>query len=266
MLGPSYRPISLRCPAVKVLERLLLPELNNHLPVAPTQHGFRPNQSTTTTLLPFTHQITWGFNQRCPPYHTVTTSIDLSKAFDMVIHTKLISAPTPSPFRPNTKHWLSAYLQGWMTYVRYNHASSLQWHTRTGVPRGSYISPVLFNFFVSTYPRSDHLTTSYANDFTDSQSSTDYTAAASDLSEQVTQVSQWAEEYRLALSAPKSTVTLFNSDKRQSNATPQITLNNSTLSLERHPPRPSFHLRPTHQQPRLLHHSPPQHFKSSCWH
>ena len=50
-LGPNYRPISLLCPAAKVLERLLLPELNT-LPISPTQHGFRRNRSTTTALLP----------------------------------------------------------------------------------------------------------------------------------------------------------------------------------------------------------------------
>ena len=45
--GTSYRPISLLCPAIKVLERLLLPELRN-LPVSASQHGFRPVRSTTT--------------------------------------------------------------------------------------------------------------------------------------------------------------------------------------------------------------------------
>ena len=36
----SNRPISLLCPAVKVLERLLQPELSS-LPLLPNQHGFR---------------------------------------------------------------------------------------------------------------------------------------------------------------------------------------------------------------------------------
>ena len=80
----------------------------------------------------------------------MTMSIDLSKTFDMVIHTKLISAFTHSPLRPNTKRWLSAYLKGRMACVRYNHATSFQRHTRTSVPQGSCISAVLFNFFVST--------------------------------------------------------------------------------------------------------------------
>ena len=48
--GSSYRPISLLCPAVKVLERLLLPTLNEHLSLASHQHGFRSQRSTTSAL------------------------------------------------------------------------------------------------------------------------------------------------------------------------------------------------------------------------
>ena len=38
-------------------------------------------------------------------------AIDVSKAFDMVNHTKLISALILSPLSNNTKLWLSAYLK-----------------------------------------------------------------------------------------------------------------------------------------------------------
>ena len=46
-LDSSYRPISLLCPAAKVLERLLLPFLQRHLPVAYTQHDYRKHHCTT---------------------------------------------------------------------------------------------------------------------------------------------------------------------------------------------------------------------------
>ena len=39
---------------------------------------------------------------------TFTMAIDLTKAFDMINHTKLISVLTLSPLSNNTKHWLSA--------------------------------------------------------------------------------------------------------------------------------------------------------------
>ena len=97
-------------------------------------------------------------------------------------------------------------------------------------------------------------------------------AATSALLEQTTRVSQWAEEHRLVLSAPKSTVTLFISEKK----TIQRDTTNHSQQLypltRKTPPYPgdhsrsSIHLRPTHKQPRLPHHPPPQHFKSSCWH
>ena len=41
----------------------------------------------------------------------MTKTIDLTKAFDMVNHTKLISTLTLSSLSNNTKPWLSAYLK-----------------------------------------------------------------------------------------------------------------------------------------------------------
>ena len=110
-MGTSHRPISLLCPTAKVLERLLQPELKS-LPLSPNQHGFRPTHSTISALLPLSHKIAQGFNKPCPPLRTFTGTIDLSKAFDMVNHTKLIRALTLSSPTNNTKRWLSAYLEG----------------------------------------------------------------------------------------------------------------------------------------------------------
>ena len=233
-LGSGYRPISLLCPSAKVQERLLLPELNT-LPLAPSQHGFRPNHSTTTALLPLTHKVAQGFNQLCPPHRTVTMSIDFSKAFDMVPHTKLLSALSQTTLRHNTVRWLSAYLRGRMACCRYTYTTSPYRHVRTGVPQGSCISPTLFNFYVSTYPQSPQLTTSYADDFTDSFSSSHVPTAASALASHAELVAEWAADRGLAISSPKSTVTLFTSDKRQSYTHPHITLHNTPLPLERRP-------------------------------
>ena len=233
-LGPSYRPISLLCPAAKVLERLMLPELNS-LPLSPTQHGFRPTRSTTTALLPLTHQVIAGFNQPRPPLRTVAVSIDLSKAFDTVNHNSLLTSILHSPLHNNTVRWLSSYLRGRLVRCRYNNTLSPHRHLHTGVPQGSCISPTLFNYFVSTYPHSTHLTTSYADDFTDASSHTGFRVAASALTEQAARVSEWAEDLGLSLSAPKSSVTLFTSDRQQSNTHPTVLLNNTPLPLDKHP-------------------------------
>ena len=70
-VGTSYRPISLLCPAAKLLESLILPTINKYLQPAPDQHGFRPDYSTTPALLQMTTDIAMGFNQRKPPDRTI---------------------------------------------------------------------------------------------------------------------------------------------------------------------------------------------------
>ena len=56
--GPSYRPISLLCSAVKVMEALLLPTINKYLLPAQDQHGFRREHLATSALPQLTTDIT----------------------------------------------------------------------------------------------------------------------------------------------------------------------------------------------------------------
>ena len=90
-VGTSYRPISILCPAAKVLESLILPTANKYLQPAPDQNGFRPDHPTTSALLQMTIDIAMGFNQRNPPDRTICVAVDLSTAFDTVCHNNLLS-------------------------------------------------------------------------------------------------------------------------------------------------------------------------------
>ncbi|KAF2364375.1 Reverse transcriptase domain [Trinorchestia longiramus] len=87
-LRSSYRPISLLCPAVKVLERLLIPHLTAAIALS---DSFRR------------YIIALSFNQQRPPLRTTIMAIDISKAFDTVPHPQLISqisSPPQSPHNP----------------------------------------------------------------------------------------------------------------------------------------------------------------------
>ena len=125
------------------------PELNL-LPLSPNQHGFRPNHSTVSALLPLAHKITQGFNQSRPPLHTLTKITNLTKAFVIVNHTKLIHALTLSYLSNNTKHWLFAYLKGRIASCLYNFTLSSFYHVRVGVPQGTCVSPTLYNSILMT--------------------------------------------------------------------------------------------------------------------
>ena len=110
--GTYYRPISLLCPAAKVMEYLLLPTINTYLLPVQDQHGSRSEHSTTSALLQLTTDITMGFNQRNPPDRTVCVAVDLSAAFDTVCHNNLLSRINRSKLHPATARWLSCYLRG----------------------------------------------------------------------------------------------------------------------------------------------------------
>ena len=163
--GCSYRPISLLCLAVKILERLILPVIVETLGTCPSQHGFKPRHSTASVLLPISATVVSGFNQRKPPSRTTAITVDISKAFDTVSHHLLIEMIHRSRLCHNLVRWLVAYLHGRKASCLYQQHHSPSHQVWTGVPQGSTISPALFNHFVSDCPIPDLDMTSYA-DFT----------------------------------------------------------------------------------------------------
>ena len=109
--GPSYRPVSLLCPAVKILERLLLPSLKEHLLPSPHQHGFRQRHSTTSALLPLVSKIADGFKQPKPPRRSAIVAIDICQAFDRVPIPRLLDEISQTSLHPNIVRWLRSYLR-----------------------------------------------------------------------------------------------------------------------------------------------------------
>ena len=85
-LSESYRPVSLLCPASKILEKWLQPTILKLFNFAAHQHGFRSKHSTVTALCDIATAISNEFNKNKPADRTVLVAIDLSKAFDTVKH------------------------------------------------------------------------------------------------------------------------------------------------------------------------------------
>ena len=208
----SYRPISLLCPASKILERLILPYLGP-LPTNPTQHGFKSMHSTTTALLPLTTTVAQGFNQHKPAHRTAAVAIDFSKAFDSIHHPTLLKKLLNSTLHPNIIRWLACYLRGRSASCHYLNAISPRRLIHSGVPQGAVLSPSLYNFYTADCPSSVQITSAYADDLTVAESFPDMTPNATHLSEQLNTslgpIINWAEDNKLKIAPSKSTVTLF---------------------------------------------------------
>ena len=153
-VGTSYRPISLLCPAAKVLESLILPTINKYLQPAPDQHGFRPDHSPTSALLQMTTNIAMGFNQKKPPDRTICIAVDLSAAFHTVFHNNLLSKinRSQSHLPPASARWLSCYLRGTQAKTCFRGVKSTSRKINTGVLQSSKLSQSLFSFYIADMP------------------------------------------------------------------------------------------------------------------
>ena len=132
----DYRPVSNLSFLSKVLERIVLSQLNEHLNhnnlLSPLQLAYRPNHSTETALLRIVNDLLTALdnNKIC-----ILTLLDLSAAFDTIDHqillTRLqlsfgISGPALS--------WFSSYLSNRTHAVTINRLQSEHTTLHYGVP------------------------------------------------------------------------------------------------------------------------------------
>ncbi len=237
LLSDSYRPISLLCPAIKVLESLLLPHLNQNLPLQEHQHGFRPQHSTVSALLNITDTIANGFNRPKPAHRTIIVALDLSKAFDSISHQKLLNKIVSTNLHPSITRWLSNYLHGRQSKTNFRNKFSTSRHIHTGVPQGSIISPTLFNFYISDLPQppdSIKLVT-YADDITIYTTGNEIVSMENNLNNYLKTLYEHLQLLSLKISPQKSTVMLATPDSHQSKYHPQVAINNILLPLDKTP-------------------------------
>ena len=243
--GTSYQPISLLCPEVKVLERLNLGIMSAALSTSPSQHGFKKNHSSVSALLPLATNVVRGFNAAKPAYRTGLLCVDLSKAFDVVDHHRLLKKIDASPLNSNLKRWLVAYLRDRRVRVLFQGKMSKWRKVKMGVPQGSVLSPLLFNFFVCDIHSSAPIDESYADDFHGASSHVSPVDIALDLAAAAEELSFQAEVHGLSLSAPKSTVTLFTPWNRQFGRLPPVMLDGVAIPQQNNPKLLGVTLDPT---------------------
>jgi hypothetical protein len=168
-LGDSYRPVSLLCPGSKILEKLILPALREHLHLASHQHGFRKYHSTTSALLKIVAEGSANFNRPLPnPNRTIVVAIDISKAFDSLDHCTLLQRVADSTIPGYLLRFVQNWLHGREMRTLFRDNISKTRKIKCGAPQGSAISPDLFNFHIAGIPQPDlpiHVV-SYADDLT----------------------------------------------------------------------------------------------------
>ena len=215
----NYRPISVLPTLSKILERMFYNQLMAHFEknglLFTHQFGFRSKRSTEQAVNLFLDHIRGEADKG---KLTGAIFVDLSKAFDTVSHSVLLSK-LPSYGIMNTEfQWLTDYLFNRKQIVQYQGAFSNAIPVYTGVPQGSIIGPLLFLIHFNDANRTlKHAKViTYADDTVIFTSSSDFNIIENHLNDDVQTLASWFCENELIMNLKKgkSETMLFGTSKR----------------------------------------------------
>ena len=143
----NYRPIALNCTLAKVFERVILYFLDSSLEgqLSSRQHGFKKSRSTLTNMLESYSEIYMAVNVG---NSVDMITIDLSKAFDKVVHSLLLQKLVDKRVSPTIINLLASYLSDRKQLVIVEGQCSGLVDVMSGVTQGSILSPLLFSVFI----------------------------------------------------------------------------------------------------------------------
>ena len=141
----NYRPISIIPAFAKIFEKIIYARLYGFLStnnvISDTQFGFRKGHSTSHAL---NYSIETIFTSIEANNHVIGIFIDLSKAFDTINHSKLLSKIENYGLRGKAHSLISSYMANRNQYVQFLNEKSNLAPIKYGVPQGSVLGPLLF--------------------------------------------------------------------------------------------------------------------------
>ena len=219
----DYRPVSLLPVVSKLLERIVLRRLLEHIRTNPDvniipeeQFAYRRRHSTEDLL---SLAISTWQTEMDKGRASGAVFLDMTKAFDSVSHQKLLNTLFECGIRGTCLAWFASYLENRQQQVvlaSTGQRSTLQ-HCLRGVPQGSVLGPILFSIYVRKLPKCVPPPTKcliYADDIC-LTSSGDISAIRMNLQAAVDAVGTHLFELGLVLNPTKSQLTLWRHKKHQ---------------------------------------------------
>ena len=145
----NYRPISNLPFLTKLLEKVVLRQLQTHLVdnglLDVYQSAYRKNHSTETALLHVVNKLLLSSDQNKV---SVLSLLDLSAAFDTIDHQILLNRLKHDfGITDSALKWFTSYLTDRSQRVIVGNTESKPLPLLLGVPQGSVLGPVLFSLY-----------------------------------------------------------------------------------------------------------------------
>jgi hypothetical protein len=157
----NYRPISILSALSKVYEKVINRKIRSFIEKTigfdKNQYGFLDKSGTESAITATLNQIHDALDEG---YYVGGVFIDLTKAFDVVNHYKLLTRLDELGIRGVSNDLLKSYLHNRTQRVRIDGTYSEELVIKTGVPQGSLLGPLLYLLFIMNIPRQE-ITSNY---------------------------------------------------------------------------------------------------------
>ena len=189
--------------------------LEHHNLFYTSQYGFRTTLSTEKAIIELHNRILESFDSK---HWTLGIFLDLSKAFDTLDHSILMSKLPYYGIRGIALQWFSNYLSDRKQCVSYKNTLSALKSISIGVPQGSILGPLLFLIYINDMHLSSTLskTIHYADDTCLLYSSPDLATLFKIANSDLNNIANWLKANVLLLNISKSKYIVFHSHQKTS--------------------------------------------------
>ena len=173
-------------------------------------NGFRPGSTTIDCLVDLIEEISTSLHVDQGDY-AVSIFLDLSKAFDTVNHSILLSKLSSYSIQNPNINWFKSYLNKRKQRVFVNGVITDTMPISSGVPQGSILGPLLFLIYINDFTQSSDLfsISLFADDTSLTASANNIDELLLKINEELSNIYDWLCANKLTLNLRKTKYLIF---------------------------------------------------------